>query len=183
GRRYEIDDCPAYHDRNWGHFSWGADFSWEWVVILPDSPAESWTLVYMRIGDRNRARTWSQGLIVWHGETPWRTFHGGDLDARLLGLLDVRSQFRVPRIMHLIAPGTACDVPRRLSLTAERDDDSVECTVDLSGLAQIGIPNDTAKGVTMLSETGGKARVRGCIRGSEIDFSGRVLAEFNHAAG
>ena len=183
GRRYALDGCLAYHDRNWGHFAWGADFSWEWATVLPDDPAVPWTLVYMRIGDRRRSRTLSQGLIVWRGDNAGRTFVSRDLAVSLSGLLAVERPLRVPRIMHLVSPGLGADVPRQLAIEAATGADQLSCTLDFSGLSQIGIPTDVGRGISLLSETGGRARVTGRIGGRNVDFEGRALAEFHHACG
>ena len=43
------------------------------------------------------------------------------------------------------------------------------------------MPNDGPEGLTLLSEVVGGAAVSGKIRGENIEFQGRVLAEFNHA--
>jgi len=183
GVSHRLLGCPAYHDRNWGHFSWGADFSWEWAVVLPDDPSVPWTVVYMRIGDRRRARTLSQGLIVWRGDEAGRTFHGADLDVRLSGLLQIERPFRVPRVTHLLVPGVGSDVPRRVDVDASGGGDRMSCSIELAGLAQVGIPKETGPGLTLLSETAGRAVVRGRIRGADVDFEGRAVVELNHAAG
>src|SRR5262249_19059381 len=79
GRDFVIRGAAGYHDRNWGKFSWGVGYSWEWATILPDSLSIPWTLVYMRISDEGRNRVFSQGLMVWRGNRSARVFHGADM--------------------------------------------------------------------------------------------------------
>ena len=43
GRTFTLKNAPAYHDRNWGHFRWGEDYSWEWATILPTSLSVPWS--------------------------------------------------------------------------------------------------------------------------------------------
>jgi hypothetical protein len=181
-QRYELDRCLAYHDRNWGYFDWGGDFAWEWAAILPNDREVPWSLVYMRISDRIRAHTLSQGLIVWRNDVPSRTFHGRDLDVRASTLLRPERILRIPRIMSLACPGSAADVPQTIAIRATAGKDTLDVSIGLHGLAQVAIPGDRGRGVTLLSETAGRAHVSGRIRGEPVEFEGRTLVELNHAA-
>jgi hypothetical protein len=181
-RHYVLEDCLAYHDRNWGYFNWGSDFSWEWATILPHDASDPWSMVYMRISDRFRHRTFSQGLIVWRGDAASRTFDGRHLEARQRGLLRQEQVLRVPRITRLAAPGQAADVPQCLDLTSAAGGDRLEIVVELGSAAQLAVPNDGQRGLTLLSEATGHAEVHGSIRGEKVAFRGRAIAEFNHAA-
>lgn len=176
-----IVDEPAYHDRNWGRFDWGGDFSWEWATLLPARRESPWSLVYMRIGDRFRNRCYSQGLMVWRDDQHRRTFSGRELGVRHHGLLRARNVLRVPRIVSLACPGAAVDVPRKLELCARFGGDLLEIEAELNDMAQLGLPNDGPSGLTLLSEVGGSARVSGRIQGEPVSYTGRILAEFNHA--
>ena len=35
GQEHRFESELAYHDHNWGRFSWGDDFGWTWGTILP----------------------------------------------------------------------------------------------------------------------------------------------------
>ena len=180
-RDYSFEKSLAYHDRNWGHFRWGGDFSWEWAAILPDSTDVPWSLVYMRIGDRSRNRTFSQGVIVWRHDEPCRTFHGRDLSIDQSNLQRQHNVLRIPAIVSLATPGTSADVPGKIDINAQAGSDALEISLELDNLAQIGIPNDRIPGLTLLSETGGRATVKGSVHGQPIEFCGRTVVEFNHA--
>ena len=45
--------APAYHDHNWGRFRWGDNFGWEWGSVLPRDRSDPWSIVCMRMTDRN----------------------------------------------------------------------------------------------------------------------------------
>ena len=182
GRVFRLKDTPAYHDRNWGHFRWGEDYSWEWATIIPTSLSVPWSLVYMRISDASRNRTYSQGLMVWCGDQAKRVFHGSALHIKQIGQLKQKRTFRLPRIVNLMVPGEAC-LPRSLEVEGHARCDQINIGLTFEDFAQIGVPNDGASGLTLLSEAVGKANVTGRIDGSEIEFEAGVLAEFNHAAG
>jgi hypothetical protein len=181
-RRHALGASLAYHDRNWGYFDWGGDFAWEWAAVLPEDGEVPWSLVYMRITDRARNRALSQSVIVWRNERPWKTFHGRDVEVGEHGLRWQAQVLRVPRVMHLAAPGSAADAPASVSLRALSGRDVLEAELTFGNMAQIGIPNDRASGVTLLSETSGRAHVVGRLRGEPVDYQGRVLAERNHGA-
>jgi hypothetical protein len=182
GRSYSLDNAPAYHDRNWGHFCWGGDYSWEWATILPDSLSVPWSLVYMRIGDGSRNRIYSQGLMVWRGDRSSRVFHGGDVRVKQFGLLKHQRTFRLPRIINLMVPGEASRIPSGMEINANAWSDHINLQLTLKDYAEVGIPNDGPQGLTLLSEATGGAEVTGRLGGENVRFRGRVLAEFNYGA-
>jgi hypothetical protein len=181
GKEFTLDKAPAYHDRNWGHFRWGADYSWEWATILPTSLSVPWSLVYMRISDGSRNRTYSQSLMVWRGAQSSRVFHGADMRIGQFDLLTQKRTFRLPHIVNLMVPGETSNIPRNLEIEAKAWSDQVNVRLALEGYAQVGVPNDGPEGLTLLSEVVGEAEVNGRIGREDIRFHGHVLAEFNHA--
>ncbi len=181
GRTLLLKEAPAYHDRNWGHFHWGENYSWEWATILPLSASVPWSLVYMRISDGTRNRTFSQGLMVWRGAHSRRVFHGADMRLRQAGWLQQDRILRLPRIVNLMVGGHATAVPRVLDVEARAWSDYIDAHLTFEDMAQVGVPNDAPDGLTMLSEVTGEAEVKGRVGGEEVQFHGRVLMEFNHA--
>ena len=182
GEEFNLDRAPAYHDRNWGHFRWGADYSWEWATILPTSLSVPWSLVYMRISDASRNRTYSQSLMVWRDARSARVFHGADLHVTLSGLLKQRRTFRLPHIVNLMVPAEGSSIPRNVDIGARAWSDRLDLHISLEDFAQVGVPNDGPDGLTLLSQVAGEAEVSGRIDGENVGFQGHVLAEFNHAA-
>jgi hypothetical protein len=183
GRRYQVADAPAYHDRNWGRFAWGGAYAWEWATILPSSARQLWCLVYSRISNRHRGATLSQSLILWRREYPSRKFYGRDLSIFHQGVLRRERVLRLPRVASLLIPGTAADVPRRIIVSARGYGDEVTLRMSFDDFAQILVPNDRWQGFTTLCEIKGYAEVAGQVGDERIDFAGRVQAELNHAAG
>jgi hypothetical protein len=182
GQRHRLEKAPAYHDRNWGVFPWGGGCAWEWAAILSPDPDDLWSLVFSRLTDRLRGRTMSQSLLVWRGERLVRKFYGSDLKVAPRGVLTLARPLRVPRVSALALPGQAADAPRGLDVAAEAYGDRVEVGVTFPDFAQIVFPNDRFPGLTALSESPGRARVRGRISARAFDFEARAHAEFNHAA-
>jgi hypothetical protein len=178
-RRFEFADASAYHDHNWGHFVWGDDFSWEWGSILPAAADNPWSVVYMRMADRGRARASCQGLYLWCGEQPGRIFRDHELEVSLHGRL-VRSKFlQIPPIMALLCPRASADLPARLEVRAAAGDDVVELVFEPEELAQIIMPHERdVVGATALNEVGGRGRVHGRVAGETLELEGPGLFEF-----
>ncbi|MBI4516898.1 MAG: hypothetical protein HY699_13895 [Deltaproteobacteria bacterium] len=179
GRTHELHDEPAYHDHNWGHFLWGHDISWEWSFVLPDDSAVPWSLTFLRLSDRVRGTALAQDILVWRGKHLIEVFRERDVvfDTALAHL---RSEplFKIPRVMALLAPESAADIPARFAVRGRTWRDWIECASTPQAVAQVLIPNDTNLGVTIFNEVSAHSQVRGCIAGEEICFSGRSTMEF-----
>jgi hypothetical protein len=181
GRRYRLDRSPAYHDHNWGRFSWGGDFAWEWAIALSAGPT-AWSLIYYRITDRGRHNIVSQGLLIWGGGRHLRTFHDREIRARSTGLMRTSGCLRLPPIMRLAAAGSAADIPTRLAVSAAGSGDELDVTFELSDCAQICIPDDADEGITVISECHATATVSGRVQGCPVRFAGRSVVEFNRGS-
>jgi hypothetical protein len=178
-RRVRFTAAPAYHDHNWGHFAWGRDFAWEWCYALPLRSEVPWSLVFVRLDDRARTRTYMQGLFLWRGPRPIRVFRGRDVRVRQHGFLPPRPVMKIPRAMALIAPSWAADVPTRVEVAARAEGDELELEFESHDLAQVIIPNDTdAHGVTIINEVSGQLHARGRVRGEPVALSGPAIFEF-----
>ena len=178
GRRHSLVRAPAYHDHNWGTFRWGGDFSWEWAVVVPPTSAVPWTLVLTRLSDRAQHRVYSEGLLLWKGDTHWRTFRGDEVEFRAGGFLRRTDVLRVPPVMWLAAPGRALDVPRTFHARGRSGRDSLELELELEDVGQIAIPSDAdAHSTTVLSEVLGHGRLSGTVRGEPVELDGRAIVE------
>jgi hypothetical protein len=185
GRRFLLAGAPAYHDHDWGSFRWGGDFSWEWAVALSPEQARAprWSVVVQRISDRARLRALSQGVLVWRDASHLRTFQGRDVSVHGAGNLPARGALRVPRVMSLVAPGSAADLPRRLEVRAASGRDALEASFELTDLAQVAIPDEAAeRGATVISEAHARAQLAGRVRGEALRFEGPALVELNRGA-
>jgi hypothetical protein len=179
GRSFLLDGAPAYHDRNWGQFTWGGSCAWEWATILPADPETPWTLVYSRISDGLRAETLSQSLILWRDALPHRKFFGRDLRVEQRGGLSGCRPVQIPKVMALLSAGIGADLPREMRVRAAAFRDELRLEIELADFAQIGIPNDGRWGVSKLSEARGRVQVSGSVGGERVRFDGRIHAEFN----
>lgn len=179
GRTLEVRDGPGYHDHNWGHFLWDDDFSWEWGSALPPDPANPWSVVYMRMADRGRSLCRSQALYIGCGGEQFRFFRDHDLRVTLHGRFDAGRCLKVPRIMAMLAPGTAADLPRRLEVDAAAGGDRVRMVFAPEDVAQLVLPSETRlDAVTIINEVSGRVSLEGSVRGRRVEMEGPGVFEF-----
>lgn len=178
GNRYRLSDAPAYHDHNWGRFSWSSDFSWEWGYALPVERENPWSVVFVRLLDRAHLNDLMQGLFVWHTERPRRLFRAGDVQVCHEGLLRKERVLKLPRVMSLVHPGQASDVPRRLLVRAARGEDRVCLEFLPDDVAAVVVPDETGLGFTVIYEVSGRVFVEGRVDGASVQIAGRSIFEF-----
>jgi hypothetical protein len=179
GERVVLNNAAAYHDHNWGVFRWGDDFTWEWSSVLPESSSSPWSAVYMRLMDRGRSVARCQGLYVWHGESHRKIFRDHDLTVSMSGSFQGRDCLKIPRVMALLAPGIANDVPQRMTIRARDGVDDVTLTFDLADLCQVIVPNERdLQAVVTLNEATGRARLEGRLGDESMSMEGPGVFEF-----
>lgn len=178
-RRIEVENAPGYHDHNWGHFRWDDDFSWEWGSALPLDPANPWSLVYMRMCDRGRTMCRSQALYIGYGEQQLRFYRDQDIRITLYGRFAQDRCLKVPRVMAMLSPGTAKDLPAELVVAAGAGGGEVEMRFRLEDVAQLVLPSETRlDGVTTINEVSGTVTMRGRIKGRTVEMDGPGVFEF-----
>ena len=177
-RRYAIERAPAYHDHNWGEFLWGHDLSWEWGFGVPPDPANPWSCVFVRFGNRRRTKASAQGLFVWREDQQHRTFRETELTITVEGHLGAESIHKVPPVMALLAPDRPTDVPAVFRIVAAGRGDRVEAVFTSQDVCQIVIPTETDLSVTMINEVSGHLHVQGVIRGEPMEIDGAAVFEF-----
>ncbi len=178
--QHSLRDVPAYHDHNWGAFVWGADFSWEWGFCLPDNLDCPWSVTFVRMRDRSRERVRTACVFLWKGAIQKRVFRGQAVKVTRSGLLRARGVPTFPRVMRLLVPGPATDVPQALEVSARRDGDELRIIFEPDSVARIAVPHDKAPGMTLIQEAAGRFAVEGTVDGERVTFSGRTTVEFLH---
>jgi hypothetical protein len=175
---HQLRAAPAYHDHNWGHFRWGRNFAWEWGHGVPRSESDPFSTVFVRLSDRGHNHTLMQALFIWRDARQLRIFRDEELTLRHDGMLRRPAPFKVPRVMGLVHPGSAADIPARLVLDARGRGDWARVEFVFRDVAQVIIPNDDDLGVTVINEVNGHYQLTGEIRGETIGTSGRAVVEF-----
>lgn len=177
-RTLRVEDAPAYHDHNWGHFRWGSDFTWEWASALPRDPTNPWCAVFTRVADRGRTRLRFQLLSLWHGARLRRTFRNRELSVTREGCFQPEQSLRLPPVMALLAPGRAQDLPERLEISARAGGDEVRLRFAPGHLAQLLVPSEAdLRGVVALNEVSGAFELGGRIDGVAAELEGPGVFE------
>ena len=180
GQVRHFADAIAYHDHNWGDFSWGHGFRWDWgYVCPPDSP---WALVVVRVSDGPGHRTLSQGVLVWRDDVQVRTFQDAEIVVAQQGSLRQHIVHQIPPVLRLAAPGSASGVPAETVWRAQGRQDALEIRFRARDHAQVLIPSDDdPSGLTRLNEVYGRYLITGRIAGEPIalDHAG-VLEHVRH---
>lgn len=177
-RVYELTDAAAYHDHNWGSFRWGRDFAWEWGYALPDTRADSDSVVFVRLSDRGHNTDLMQGLFLWREGKQERVFRDSEISVVHQGFLRPQRVFKLPRVMGLVAPGRVTDVPQTLTVEAAGRGDHARFTFTAEELAQVIIPNDDDLGVTIINEVSGRLTLQGTVNGKDLKIEGYSVCEF-----
>lgn len=177
GVEHRVRDALSYHDHNWGRFAWGADFAWEWGYGAPADAACPWSLIFVRLSNRTMTSTRTQALTLWRGRDMVRSFRGRELRASTGGVFSSTPIYKVPSVMALLAPGSATEVPARLTLTADADGDTLTVELIARSVAQIIVPNDRTAGVTTINEVAASLHVFGRVFDEAIDYEGRGMFE------
>jgi hypothetical protein len=181
GETIAIDEAPAYHDHNWGHFRWGNDFSWRFLQMCGDGPADEWSAVMWHVMDGSRNHTRSRGLYLRRGWSEEYVFRGHEVAVTCRGLLRPPSLLRVPPVMAIVASGGACDVPSALRLEARGGDGEVELEFQSESVAQLLVPSEVSPlGAVTLNEISGRCRLTGSAGPHAILLEGPGVLEYVH---
>jgi hypothetical protein len=178
GRLHRLQRATAYHDHNWGSFRWGKNFAWEWGYAAPDVSHNPWTLVFVRLCDRPHLSDLMRIMVLWRGREQLRLFHSDEVTVWHEGLLRAQKVFKLPRVMGLVSPGDATDVPKRFIARARRGSDHLDLEFVANDLAQVIIPNDDDLGVTIINEVSGHVSVNGKVGGERVEIDGTSIFEF-----
>jgi hypothetical protein len=117
-------------------------------------------------------------MVLWRGREQLRLFHSDEVTVWHEGLLRAQKVFKLPRVMGLVSPGDATDVPKRFIARARRGSDHLDLEFVANDLAQVIIPNDDDLGVTIINEVSGHVSVNGKVGGERVEIDGTSIFEF-----
>lgn len=179
GRRvFELNETPAYHDHNWGHWLWGDDFCWEWGFTHFASGAEIWTAVFDRTLNRARTRLLEATLALWRDAELVKIFSRKEITVRPLAYSAPKTLLRIPKPLALAVPQLGRDVPRHFHVNAASGSDRVSLLLRTENEAQVLVPNETDLETTIITEVTGQVAIEGSIKDMHISGSGKGLFEF-----
>ncbi len=70
GVTYSLNNSRAYHDHNWGYWSWGEDLGWDWGQVsqagnYSNETAAEYSISFGNITNANHSQSVSSVLNVW----------------------------------------------------------------------------------------------------------------------
>jgi hypothetical protein len=178
GVRRNLAGVTAYHDHNWGGFSWGGDFAWEWGAILANGAREPWTILYSNLQDAARSCARLQQIFVWRGES--RVLSASQSAVRVSESPADRAwePFRLPPVMSLLMPKLATRGPGALRIQADGKEGTIELAIRLESAAQIVVPSEREPTrVSGLTELVGRAEMKGRLGGVDVRAEGSCVVE------
>jgi hypothetical protein len=131
------------------------------------------------MADRGRSAARYQGLFVFHGEQPLRVFRDDEITVTHSGCFGLARPLKIPRVMAMLSPGTASDVPCRMEVLARGDGDELHLRFEPQDVAQVVMPSERdLEGVTTLNEVNGRVTAEGRVRGARVEMEGPSVFEF-----
>jgi hypothetical protein len=168
--------APAYHDHNWGDFRWGDDFTWEWGTLIA---RETFGLSMVRITDRARTRVTLQCVQLWRGAQLVHIFRDRELEIEHSGRVRLERIFKLPRVLALLHPDTATDVPAHVTVRCRSEGLDLRVELELTALAQILMPDELARdSITILNQCLMQATLHGKVGSETIAMRGPGVFEF-----
>jgi hypothetical protein len=172
-----LKSAVAYHDHNWGKFSWGSDAAWDWCLAQGTNKNQDLTAIYSRMLDPTGQMARSSALMIWHGQSHLRTFRGPELTVFERGVNRKFPDIRLPSMTKHYHLGTATQMPAEIVVRADSFNDKFEVAFESGPIAQIGIPSNQAPALCMMNESLGTAQMKGAISHVTYDSKGCALIE------
>lgn len=180
GTRFSMREALAYHDHNWGRFSWDDDFGWQWGSALSSDRDDHWSLVFWRMTDRGHLSVQSQGLALWRGDQRAAMFRDSAVEVDQIGLLRRRPKVIVPGVRSITHPGLASDLPERLGLRGESNGDRVDVSVAVRDYGRIVVPSGPSRREAVIHEVSADFELSGHVGERNIELEGTGVFEFLH---
>jgi hypothetical protein len=180
GRRtYALINTLAYHDHNWGTFSWGSDFAWEWGAFLPDSPACPYSCVFSRVTNRARTLVQSQHLFVWKDTRNVLAADDDDVvKEEYAGQLLETHPFRLPAEMALTDGRRDAGLPTGIEIRGSAGPDMMTIAFQCDSSSRILIPSERDPfGTIAINELVGDVIASGNLSNEALSWRGRGIFE------
>ena len=179
GRSQELVGVIGYHDHNWGRFSWGDDYAWEWGILWPDDDAIEDGIVVSSLQNRARTTASLEQLFLWRGGRSVAAMASPELSVDTFGRHLAPAEATFPPVMSLLEPPTVRqDIPRRLRWGVERSDRALAVDMTVERVARLLVPSETDPlGVLAIFECLVSALAEGHEGGTPWRWEGRGIVE------
>ncbi len=183
GVRHEFDGIAGYHDHNWGTFAWGDDFTWEWAVILSQTPGCDDVLVVSSLQNRARTIAVQEQVLAFRGADNVLCASGSEVSLRVEGRRDCQGDRSLPPVMELLRRGCHADIPQRIGVRAAADSNELDAVLELGAHAALVLPTDDPDplGIVTIHECRSLATVEMTLGDVRTKWEGRGVVELVRA--
>ncbi|MGD8415572.1 MAG: hypothetical protein PVH91_00800 [Pseudomonadales bacterium] len=172
GSQQVVEHALAYHDHNWGRFSWDNGCSWNWGVFLPWSADVA--IVHAEVCSADLSRVHFREIYLWQNGRPCVVRNARQMNLSCTGRLP-EPELTVPGVFRLIDPSMPWPLPNAIVIDSDPGGKPVRLKVDLRSCARIVAPAGPDGTVTFTEAVG-----RGMLRlDDEGALRGPAMWEFN----
>lgn len=170
----------CYHDHNFGQFSWGENFGWEWIVInLKDLKSdENYQLVFDQKTDKNHSEKGFKYIFLFLKNKIKKIFLGNTVNIEWNRSTDSKTPIRLPGTMSSIFSNQVTTNIDSINIHAVDDRDSLELNLIVDKGYQLIVPDNQERKYTIMEEVSGNAFFKIKFDKKIIKAKGTFYGEF-----
>lgn len=194
GQTYSLNNSKAYHDHNWGYWSWGEDIGWDWGQVSKagnssNETSGEYSLSFGNITNANHSQSISSVLSVWEGGKIIANFTGEEMQIEHSNLSTIDIEIPPAEMSpEYILPQGSFSFPQNTLLNASSGSDTlkIEFTTHRSVPLPVMIPdgsgsvNESESGIKyrIIWEMIGTYQINGVIDGKPISYAADGFMEY-----
>ncbi|MDQ1276576.1 MAG: hypothetical protein QG610_2154 [Euryarchaeota archaeon] len=194
GETYSLNNSRAYHDHNWGYWSWGDDLGWDWGQVsqagnYSNETIGEYSLIFGNITNANHSQSASSVLNVWRDGEIVANFSGAEIQIEHSNLST--TDIGIPpaeMTQAYILPQGSFFFPQNALLNASSGSDNLKIefitqqSVPLPVMVPDGseVGNESGNGIKyrVIWEMIGTYEVSGVIDGNPISYTADGFMEY-----
>ncbi|HOW14049.1 hypothetical protein [Methanosarcina sp.] len=194
GQIYSLNNARAYHDHNWGYWSWGEDLGWDWGQVsqagnYSNETTGGYSLSFGNITNANHSQSISSVLNVWEGGNIIGNFSGEEIQIEHSNLSSIDIEITPAEMSpEYILPQGSFSFPQNTLLNASSGSDTlkIEFTTQRSVPLTVMIPDGSESGnesgavikYRIIWEMIGTYQIYGVIDGKPISYTSDGFMEY-----
>lgn len=194
GQTYSLNNSRAYHDHNWGYWSWGDDLGWDWGQVsqagnYSNETIGEYSISFGNITNANHSQSVSSVLNVWKDGEIIGNFSGEEIQIEHSNLSTIDIEIPPAEMgQEYILPQGSFYFPQNTLLNASSGSDTLK--IDFTTQNPVPLPvmipdgnesgNESGSGIKyrIIWEMIGTYEVNGVIDGKPISFTSNGFMEY-----
>jgi hypothetical protein len=202
GETYSLNNSRAYHDHNWGYWSWGDDLGWDWGQVsqagnYSNETIGEYSISFGNITNANHSQSVSSVMNVWEDGEIIANFSGEEMQIEHSNLST--TEIGIPpaeMLPEYILPQDSFPFPQNTLLNASSGSDTlnIEFTTQHPVPLPVMIPDGNETGIEAGNGSGsevgsgikyriiwemiGTYQVNGVIDGKPISYTADGFLEY-----